>query len=153
VGASSAHQRKRWQSVLFAVFLAIPILGQKTDSPFEEKKMQTIHTEQDRELVGILAGRIIEPGDTLVFYLYRRENGTHTVRIEEWQDAHPSSIILEKAKRWHCRGKYVTCTDVEPRWYYVQLDRRYPPSRLCVFNLPWAVFQGDSTEGRWQDAP
>ena len=110
-----------------------------------------IHAEQDRELVGILCGKILEPGDVLCIYLYRLPSGHHATRVEQWPEAHASSIALDKAERHKVRTKFVQCTDKEPRWYYVQLNRRYPPSTLCAFSLPWSVLQGQCYEDDWRD--
>lgn len=110
-----------------------------------------IHVEPDRELVGILCGKILEPGDVLCIYLYRLPSGYHVTRVESWPRAHSREIALNKAEKHKVRSKYVHCSDQEPRWYYVQLNRRYPPGKLCRFALPWCVYRGQCFEEDWRD--
>jgi hypothetical protein len=98
------------------------------------------HDDRERELVGILVGKIIEPGDVLCFRLYVLNDGHHIVNIEEYHDVDAGTVAIDKADKLGVRAKWVQCTDIDPRWYYVQLDRRYPPTRLCQFRLPWSVY-------------
>ena len=92
-------------------------------------------------MVGMVIGSVAQNSPPLVYSLYTNAILEMRVEIVDLTQYSTSQEILAVLKQ-HLGTRAIQAfeNDSMPCWYYVQLDKRYPPHKLANWHLPLTVY-------------